>query len=144
MANLVQIFGPITGNTPDLSKIGLVAFDIFGTLIDHHGQSKERTTLFAQFLLHEKIVDLAFISTQPDKAEKALTVAGCRIFTIGNGVQLKPAFYKNARDRGIKILAIDDDEEAASNALIYLDPNAENIQKYLDAKAYRYPELYKR
>lgn len=144
MADLTTIFGPITEKRDALSSIDIVAFDIFGTLIDHNKMGKERALQFAHYLAQRRSVELAFISSEPHKASHALINNGHGLFVIENDVQLKKDFYARCREEGKTVLAIDDDAHAATQALIHIDPNNDVVRKYLEEKAYRHPALWRR
>lgn len=144
MADLSHIFGPITQQRDALSNIDIIAFDVFGTLIDHNKAGKESALNFAHYLSQRRSVDIAFISTEPDKAIDALIRNGQRLFAMGNGVQLKESFYARCKDENKNVLTIDDDAVAATPAIIHIDPNNEIVKRYLEEKAYRHPALWKR
>lgn len=144
MADLTHIFGPITGKSDALLTIDIVAFDIFGTLIDHNKMGKESALEFAHYLAQRRSVDLAFISTEPHKATRALINNGHGLFVMEKDVQLKNDFYARCKDESKTVLVIDDDAIAATPANIHIDPNNDIVKKYLKEKAYRHPALWRR
>lgn len=142
--DLTRIFEPLTSRQDDLASIDIVAFDIFGTLIDRDKKAKPSMVLFAHYLAQKRSVDIAFISTEPGKARDALILNGLRSFAVINGVELKQAFYERCADTKKHVLAIDDDAHDAAPAFIHIDPNDDVVKKFLEEKAYRHPALFRR